>query len=100
SQERLPSFPLVADMPVYEPGKTTSDGNKDEQIQSELNANINKIITKDDDLTELDATENLTYSDDVLLQKLHASAPNREKNLDASSTDEDVDDANFNELEN
>ncbi|CAF3893210.1 unnamed protein product, partial [Rotaria magnacalcarata] len=100
SQERLPSFPLVADMPVYEPGKTTSDGNKDEQIQSESNANINKIITKDDDLTELDATENLTYSDDVLLQKLHASAPNREKNLDASSTDEDVDDANFNELEN
>ncbi|CAF4998564.1 unnamed protein product, partial [Rotaria magnacalcarata] len=100
SQERLPSFPLVADMPVYEPGKTTSDGNKDEQIQSESNANIIKIITKDDDLTELDATENLTYSDDVLLQKLHASAPNREKNLDASSTDEDVDDANFNELEN
>ncbi|CAM4876183.1 unnamed protein product [Rotaria socialis] len=100
SQERLPSFPLVADMPVYEPGKTTSDGAKDEQIQSELNANINRIITKDDDLTEFDATENLTYSDDVLLQKLHASAPNREKNLDASSTDDDVDDANFNELEN
>jgi len=100
SQERLPAFPLAADIPIYELVKTTSDENKEQQILSEPIVNVNQNLTKDDDLTELDATENLTsYSDDNLLQKLHASAPNRQDNLDASSTDEDVDDENFNEFD-
>jgi hypothetical protein len=100
SQERLPDFPLVADIPIYKSVKTTSDENKEQEILSEPIVNVNQNITKDDDLTELDATENLTsYSDDNLLQKLNASAPNRQDNLDASSTDEDVDDENFNELD-
>ena len=100
SQDRLPAFPVAADIPIYQSVKTTSDENKDQQILSEPIVNVNQNITKDDDLTELDATENLTsYSDDNLLQKLNASAPNRQDNLDASSTDEDVDDENFNELE-
>ncbi|CAF2742586.1 unnamed protein product [Rotaria sp. Silwood2] len=99
SQERLPDFPVAADIPIYKLVKTTSDENKEQQKLSEPNVNINQNVTKDDDLTEFDATENLTYSDDVLLQKLYASAPNRLENLDASSTDEDADDTNFNEYE-
>jgi hypothetical protein len=95
SQERLPSFPLAADIPIYQLINTTSDENQEQQqqVQSEPIVNANQNQTKDDDLTELDATENLTsYSDDVLIQKLQASAPHRQENLDASSTDEDVDD--------
>jgi hypothetical protein len=100
SQERLPAFPVAADIPIYQSIKSTSDENKDQQVISEPIVHTNLNVTKDDDLTELDATENLTsYSDDVLLQKLNASAPNRQENLDASSTDEDVDDENFNEME-
>jgi hypothetical protein len=101
SQERLPAFPLAADIPIYEFVKTTSDENKEQQILSEPIVNINQnLLTKDDDLTELDATENLTsYSDDILLQKLQTSIPHRKENLDASSTDEDVDDENFNEFD-
>ncbi|CAF0819623.1 unnamed protein product [Rotaria sordida] len=99
SQERLPAFPVAADIPIYELVKTPPDENKEQQKLSEPIVNINQNITKDDDLTELDATENLNYSDDVLLQKLYTSAPNRQENLDASSTDEDVDDENFSEFE-
>ncbi|CAF0795127.1 unnamed protein product [Rotaria sp. Silwood1] len=99
SQERLPAFPVAADIPIYKSVKTTSDENKEQQKLSEPIVNINQNVTKDDDLTEFDATENLTYSDDVLLQKLYTSAPTRLENLDASSTDEDADDANFNEYE-
>ncbi|CAF0754068.1 unnamed protein product [Rotaria sordida] len=99
SQERLPAFPVAADIPIYELVKTSPDENKEQQKLSEPIVNINQNITKDDDLTELDATENLNYSDDVLLQKLYTSAPNRQENLDASSTDEDVDDENFSEFE-
>jgi hypothetical protein len=101
SQERLPSFPLAADIPIYKLVETTSSNeNKDQQILSEPIVNVNQNITKDDDLTELDATENLTsYSDDIHIQKLNTSAPKREENLDASSTDEDVDDENFNEFD-
>jgi hypothetical protein len=100
SQERLPGFPLAADIPIYQLIKTTADENQEQQLHSEPIVSVNQNLTKDDDLTELDATENLTsYSDDVLIQKLHASAPNRQENLDASSTDEDVDDENFNEFE-
>ncbi|CAF0764150.1 unnamed protein product [Rotaria sordida] len=99
SQERLPAFPVAADIPIYELVKASPDENKEQQKLSEPIVNINQNITKDDDLTELDATENLNYSDDVLLQKLYTSAPNRQENLDASSTDEDVDDENFSEFE-
>lgn len=100
SQERLPAFPLAADIPIYKLTKTTSEENKEQQILSEPNININQNLTKDDDLTELDATENLTsYSDDIHLQKLDNLSLNRQDNLDASSTDEDVDDENFNEFE-
>jgi hypothetical protein len=94
SQERLPSFPLAADIPIYQLVQTTPDDNQEQQqLHSEPIVNVNQNQTKDDDLTELDATENLTsYSDDILIQKLQASAPHRQENLDASSTDEDVDD--------
>ena len=101
SQERLPALPLVADMPVYEATKgSTNEEQRAEPVRADSIVNINQAATKDDDLTELDATENLTsFSDDVLLQRLNASAPNREEHLDASSTDEDVDEENFNEFE-
>ena len=101
SQERLPALPVVADMPVYAAAKgSTNDEQRAEPVHADSIVNINQAATKDDDLTELDATENLTsYSDDVLLQRLHASAPNRDEHLDASSTDEDVDEENFNEFE-
>ena len=98
SQERLPSFPLAADIPVYRSINTASDENREQQqqqerVQSEPIVDVNQNQTKDDDLTEFDATENLTsHSDDVLIQKLQASAQHRKENLDASSTDEDVDD--------
>jgi hypothetical protein len=88
SQDRLPALPIAADIPVYESIKTNSDGNKEREILSEPIVNVNQMLTKDDDLTELDATENLT-----------ASAPYRQEHLDASSTDEDVDDENFSEFE-
>jgi hypothetical protein len=75
SQERLPSFPIAADLPIV---------------------NIHQSIIKEDDSTEFDATENLTSnSDDVFPQKLYPSAANRQKNLDTSSTDDDVDDDEF-----
>ena len=74
SQDRLPALPMASDLPLYV---------KDEAI-----------CAKEDDLTELDATENLTsYSDEVLMQRLYRSVQHRDEHLDASSTDEDVDDA-------
>jgi len=95
SQERLPAFPLAADIPIYQTVKSSSEPNNDQQQQQQQQiANV----TKDDDLTELDATENLTsYSDDNLVQK--QNNPFANISTDASSTDEDVDDENFNELE-
>ena len=88
SQERLPSFPIAADLPIYR--------NKEENRSLEPIVNIGPSIIKEDDSTEFDATENLTSnSDDVFLQKLYPSATNREKNLDTSSTDDDVDDDEF-----
>ena len=98
SQERLPALPLAADMPVYESAQSISNENKGEKVLSEPLANVNQGAGKDDDLTELDATENLTsYSDDILIQRLNASAPYGPQNFDAaSSTDEDVDEENFN----
>ena len=74
SQDRLPALPMASDLPLYV---------KDEAI-----------CAKEDDLTELDATENLTsYSDEVLMQRLYRSVQHRDEHLDASSTDDDVDDA-------
>jgi len=84
SQERLPSFPIVADIPIY---KTI-----EEDVLLKPIIIDNQSILKEDDSTEFDATENLTsYSDDLLLQRLHTSAMNRQKNFDTSSTDDDVD---------
>ena len=101
SQERLPAFPVAADLPIYETVPRLSQDEKDNQVAPELVVNIHEGPNKDEDLTELDATENLTsYSDDVLVQKLQQSAPGFLETLDAtSSTDEDVDEENFNELE-
>ncbi|UJR26171.1 hypothetical protein I4U23_007515 [Adineta vaga] len=100
SQERLPSFPIAADIPIYKSDKKTSDESKDQHLLSEPIGNNNQGITKDDDLTELDATENLTsYSDDIHIQKHNALHSNQQERVDASSTDEDVDDENFNEFE-
>jgi hypothetical protein len=85
SQERLPSFPIVADIPIY---KTI-----EEDVLLKPNIIDTQLITKEDDSTEFDATENLTsYSDDILLQRLHTSAINKQKKFDTSSTDDDVDD--------
>jgi hypothetical protein len=84
SQERLPSFPIAADIPIY---KTI-----EEDILLKPIIIDNRLILKEDDSTEFDATENLTsYSDDLLLQRLHTSTMNRQKNFDTSSTDDDVD---------
>ena len=100
SQERLSTFPIAADIPIYASWSMRSNDNKDQRIVSDSITSANQNMTKDDDLTELDATENLTsYSDDILLRKRHSSARNRQQNFDASSTDEDVDDENFNEYE-
>ncbi|CAF1588435.1 unnamed protein product, partial [Adineta ricciae] len=101
SQERLPSFPVAADIPVYQADKKILDESKDQHILSEQIGNNNQGLAKDDDLTELDATENLTsYSDDVHKHKHHTRhSSNQQQKSDASSTDEDVDDENFSELE-
>ena len=98
SQERLPALPLAADLPVYQLAGNISNENRGEKVPSEPLATNNQGASKDDDLTELDATENLTsYSDDILIQKLNAAVPYGRGNLDAaSSTDEDVDEENFN----
>lgn len=100
SQERLPSFPLAADLPVYQTVKTPSEEHRAEQILSGPAFQPNSNLVKDDDLTELDATENLTsFSDDQHVQKHHRSTKNQQEILDASSTDEDVDDENFSEFD-
>ena len=102
SQDRLPELPVAADLPVYELVATGSNENQEAKVQSEASINPDPAATKDDDLTEFDATENLTsFSDDVLLQKLQASAPGRATRLDAaSSTDEDVDDFEEHDVSN
>ena len=101
SQDRLPALPIAADLPVYELVEPHSNNHQEDKLHSEPSINVHHGANKDDDLTELDATENLTsYSDDILLQKLHASVPGKGIHLDAaSSTDEDVDEENFNEFE-
>ncbi|CAF3909804.1 unnamed protein product, partial [Adineta steineri] len=80
--------------------KITTEENKEQQQQQVLPEPFianNQVVIKDDDLTELDATENLTsFSDDIHLQKNNHEG---RKNEDAISTDEDVDDENFNEFE-
>lgn len=81
SQERLPSFPLAADLPIYK-----------NMISKPIDQD-NKLIIKEDDSTEYDATENLTSnSDDIILQKLFPTSTDRQNYFDTSSTDDDVDD--------
>lgn len=100
SQERLPAFPLAADLPVYQTVQTRSEEDKIHQNLTEPAIQPNQNLAKDDDLTELDATENLTsYSDDQHVEKQRTSANNQQEIADASSTDDDVDDENFNEFE-
>lgn len=97
SQERLPAFPLAEDLPVYE---TVQRPSQVEHILSEPVFQPNTNLAKDDDLTELDATDNLTsFSDDQHVQNQRPSNNNQQEIVDASSTDEDVDDENFNEFE-
>jgi hypothetical protein len=84
SQERLPALPIAADIPIYK--------SIEENLVLEPIVSSNQSIAKEDDSTEFDATENLTsLSDEVLLQRLHKSAANRQQYLDTSSTDDDVD---------
>lgn len=100
SQERLPAFPLAADLPIYQTVKTPSEERRAQQILTQPFVQPNANLVKDDDLTELDATENLTsYSDDQHVQKQHISTKNQREIVDASSTDDDVDDENFNEFD-
>ena len=87
SQERLPSLPIAADIPIYK----TIDEQENNLLEPDII--VQQSILKEDDSTEFDATENLTTnSDDILLHKLHTTVRNRQKNIDASSTDDDVDD--------
>lgn len=109
SQDRLPALPLAADLPIYQVVLATTEpsvGEKKQDLavpeQKPDDHQISTLLqTKDDDLTELDATENLTsYSDDILIHRLKMSVPDYDGNLDsASSTDEDVDNDNLNDLE-
>ena len=82
SQERLPSFPIAADIPVYK----YIDGEPPRKPP------VSSARLKEDDSTEFDATDNYTsHSDEILLQRLQIAAMKRQRNFDASSTDEDVD---------
>ncbi|CAF1474730.1 unnamed protein product [Adineta steineri] len=75
-QDRLPIIPLAADLPLYKRIENVP-------LQS---------TTKEEDSTEFDATENLTsYSDDILYRRLYRSNIDIRKDLDSSSTDDDVD---------
>lgn len=83
SQDRLPSFPLAADLPVY----------KYINENSPPNLPVTSLQKKEDDSTEFDASDNFNcQSDDILFQKLQHAAMQRQRNLNASSTDDDVDD--------
>ena len=83
SQDRLPSFPLAADIPVY----------KYLDENSPAKPPASSAQKKEDDSTEFDASDNFNcHSDDILLRKLQRAAMKKRGNLDASSTDEDVDD--------
>ncbi|CAF1188336.1 unnamed protein product [Rotaria sp. Silwood1] len=96
SQEHLPTIPLAADIPIYK------------NIFLKSNNIINSLITKEDDSTEYDATENLTsYTDDIHDQKFNILNKNKQQHLDTSSTDDDVDEefeqhdlTNINQLNN
>ena len=83
SQDRLPSFPIAADVPVYKYIHGNSPPNP-------LTSSLQK---KEDDSTEFDASDNFNcHTDEILLQKLQLAAMKKQRNLDASSTDDDVDD--------
>lgn len=85
SQDRLPAVPIEADIPIYR------NSNRNNQIRP--NVDHNQSITKEDDSTEFDATENLTsYTDDALNQKLFKLKNDEDRSLNTSITDDDVDD--------
>ena len=82
SLERLPAFPLAADLPVY---RSCEENASPKQFASSHQ-------TKEEDSTEFDATDNLTsYSDESLIRRFQTSAANRPNNFDPSSTEDDVD---------
>ncbi|CAF0888530.1 unnamed protein product [Adineta ricciae] len=84
SQDRLPVIPISEDMPNY--------AIREEKRFLQPLPVAHRSALKDDDLTEFDASDNLTsQSDDILYRRLYRSSPCRLKNLDTSSTDEDVD---------
>ncbi|UJR22812.1 hypothetical protein I4U23_025842 [Adineta vaga] len=84
SQDRLPIIPIAEDMPDY--------ANREEKVLLEPLLVVHRSALKEDDLTEFDATDNLTsYSDDILYRRLYRSSPDRRNHLDTSSTDDDVD---------
>lgn len=79
SQERLPALPIVADLPVYK-----------------LPIPPRSSLTREDDQTDCDATENFTsFTDDVLLQRLYHHIQRDRKQYDTSSTDEDIDNEHY-----
>lgn len=82
SQERLPSFPIAADIPIY----------KYIDEEPPPKPPVSSARLKEDDSTEFDATDNYnSHSDEILLQKLQMAAMKRQRKFNASSTDEDVD---------
>ncbi|CAF3670994.1 unnamed protein product [Rotaria socialis] len=84
SAERLPAIPIADDIPIYK--------NLNEYVVYEPIVVTNLSMTKEDDSTEFDATENLTlYTDDLFTQKLHELDASKDIDLDLSSTDDDVD---------
>ncbi|CAM4794991.1 unnamed protein product [Rotaria magnacalcarata] len=85
SEERLPAIPIAAGIPIYK--------NLNEYVVYEPIVVTNRSMTKEDDSTEFDATENLTlYTDDLFTQKLcELDASRDDIDLNVSSTDDDVD---------
>jgi hypothetical protein len=82
SLERLPAFPLAADLPIY---RSCEENASPKPFASSYQ-------TKEEDSTEFDATDNLTsYSDESLMRRLETSAANQQKDFDPSSTEDDVD---------
>ena len=84
SQDRLPA----ADLPV-----TPS---ADERVPVKPIFFAHRPSIREEDITEWDATDNLTsFTDDILLPRLDNPTREQGEQFDASSTDEDVDDAEF-----
>ena len=89
SQERLPAaISIAADLPVYQ--------SAEEQVVPKPFFFAHRPSIREEDITELDATDNMTsFTDEILLQRLYNPARQQREQFDASSTDEDVDDEEF-----